>query len=144
MLGRLARYLRAAGYDVVYNSRIEDRDLIGQARAQQRIILTRDRQIACRRVCKQGQPACIILESLDYRKQLSQLRHQLKIKLAVKFKRCLECNSILDEVDKKDFVAQIPPYVYQNQHQFKYCPHCRKIYWNGSHMDSIRKVLAMV
>src|SRR5262245_5316693 len=46
MLGRLARWLRAMGYDTLYLGQAEDRQLLQLARAQARILLTRDRVLA--------------------------------------------------------------------------------------------------
>ncbi|MDI7277663.1 MAG: Mut7-C RNAse domain-containing protein, partial [Anaerolineae bacterium] len=42
MLGRLARWLRILGYDTLYDPRWHDDELVRLARAQGRILLTRD------------------------------------------------------------------------------------------------------
>ncbi len=46
MLGRLARWLRAMGYDTLYPGQAEDRRLLQIARAEERILLTRDHVLA--------------------------------------------------------------------------------------------------
>ena len=46
MLGRLARWLRAMGYDTLYPGQAEDRRLLQLSRAEERILVTRDRMLA--------------------------------------------------------------------------------------------------
>ncbi|MDZ7838461.1 MAG: Mut7-C RNAse domain-containing protein [Actinomycetota bacterium] len=144
MLGRLSRYLRAAGHDVLYYRNIEDADLIARARQEERIILTRDSQIANRKIYQTKQPACIVLESQDYHKQLQQLKRTLNLSLNAEFCRCIQCNQYLEKVSKQDFKPRIPPYVYQNHHRFWYCSQCDKLYWRGTHCSSMEKVLASI
>ena len=49
MVGRLARWLRVLGFDVVYSSQYDDDEIIRLANAEGRIILTRDTRLAARR-----------------------------------------------------------------------------------------------
>ncbi|MCK7525684.1 MAG: Mut7-C RNAse domain-containing protein [Ignavibacteriales bacterium] len=42
MLGRLAKWLRILGFDVLYFSKAEDPDLVAIARREGRVLLTRD------------------------------------------------------------------------------------------------------
>ena len=49
MLGRLARWLRLIGYDTVYAQGWSDHRVAARARAEARIVLTRDRELARRR-----------------------------------------------------------------------------------------------
>src|SRR5579872_7160724 len=44
MVGRLARWLRILGFDVLYSNRYTDDEIVGIARSQQRIILTRSEE----------------------------------------------------------------------------------------------------
>src|SRR5262245_58046319 len=46
MLGRLARWLRMAGYDTRYDPRVSDAELVRSAVEEGRTILTRDRALA--------------------------------------------------------------------------------------------------
>lgn len=144
MLGRLSRYLRAAGHNVLYYRNIEDADLIARAQQEERIILTRDTRIASRKICQAKQPACIVLESQDYRKQLQQLKRTIGLTLSAEFCRCIRCNQCLEKVSKQDFKPRIPPYVYRNHNRFWYCRQCDKLYWRGTHCSSMEKVLASI
>jgi uncharacterized protein with PIN domain len=49
MLGSLARWLRILGYDVVYDSRLDDAALVERAVKEKRVILTRDRRLVERK-----------------------------------------------------------------------------------------------
>ena len=46
MLGRLARWLRLLGYDTAYENDADDLYLARRARAEDRILLTRDRAVS--------------------------------------------------------------------------------------------------
>ncbi len=68
MLGRLVKWLRVAGCDVIYGPHLTGYGLIRAARAENRLILTRDRSL------KQKQPPpFIFLESDLYDAQLRPL-----------------------------------------------------------------------
>src|SRR5215510_5135697 len=56
MLGALARWLRAMGYDTAYPGRADDGWLFELARAEHRILITRDVRLAGRA----GDRACLI------------------------------------------------------------------------------------
>ncbi len=47
-VGRLARWLRALGYDASYHARIGDSELVREAAAENRVVLTRDRDALTR------------------------------------------------------------------------------------------------
>src|SRR5258707_13503569 len=53
-VGRLARWLRALGYDASYHARIGDAELVREAAAEDRVLLTRDRDLTKRRVMQSG------------------------------------------------------------------------------------------
>src|SRR5260370_34029518 len=53
-VGRLARWLRALGYDASYHAHIEDAALVREAAAEDRVLLTRDRDLTKRRVIQTG------------------------------------------------------------------------------------------
>ena len=49
MLGRLAKWLRLLGYDTAYDNHADDAELARRARAEGRVLLTRDRELSRRR-----------------------------------------------------------------------------------------------
>ena len=140
MVGKLARYIRMAGYDVVYINDIEDDALLKIAKKESRIILTRDSLMLQRKDCKNKIIKSILIEDDNLLSQLEQVRKELGLELKPNLIRCLDCNSILEEVKKANVKEKVPPYVFKTQESFLYCPDCRKYYWRGTHYDNINKV----
>ncbi|MBP1600135.1 MAG: hypothetical protein H6Q06_286 [Acidobacteria bacterium] len=72
MLGRLAKWLRIAGFDVLYSNRFADDELVRLSNGEGRILLSRDTRLLVRRAVNRF----IFLESEDVRAQLKQVfRH---------------------------------------------------------------------
>jgi uncharacterized protein len=138
MLGKLARWLRILGYDVVYEHSISDDDLIAKALRENRIILTMDRELVHRKSAKN----VLLVRSDDYKKQLKHVITHYKIDCESHiFSRCLLCNERLDSIEKEKIKDKIPSYVYEAHDEFDMCPQCRRIYWSGTHRDNILKML---
>src|SRR3982750_3930610 len=110
MLGRLVKWLRVLGYDVVYGQHLTGYGLIRTARQENRIILTRDRRL------KNKQPPDFVLIASDrYLDQLSQVVQTYPVTKEKLFTRCLECNSVLEPRAKESVKDLVPPYVYSTQ-----------------------------
>jgi uncharacterized protein with PIN domain len=136
MLGRLARWLRLMGYDTAYWRDGSDAALIRQARADDRLIVTSDRQLAGRRgVCA----ILIASESLD--KQMAEVKAALR-RFAhgepEPFTRCPECNGRLADLPGDAARDLVPPYVWHTQTVFRRCPECGRIYWKGTHWPGLQ------
>ena len=138
MLGRLARWLRILGHDVVYESSISDNDLIARAIHERRIILTMDRKLAERESAKNS----LLVNSPSYKEQLKQVITQYNIdyKSGI-FTRCLVCNNLLEPIEKEKIKDKVPPYVYSTQDEFDICQQCGRIYWSGTHRVKMLKML---
>lgn len=139
MLGRLARWLRAAGYDTAYDPAASDQALVRQARLEDRILLTADRSLARSRGAR-----TLLIESDDLLGQLIQVRRALGPPPAACFSRCLACNGPLEPADSASVAAQLPPYIIRKHTVFSRCPLCGRIYWPGTHWDRMRAVLDQV
>jgi uncharacterized protein with PIN domain len=134
MLGKLARWLRILGYDTLYDDRADDHALVRWARAEGRILLTRDRELARRRGLR-----CLFVTDEDVDEQLAQVVRDLGLSLDGAFSRCNVCNEPLEPVDKDAIRDQVPPYVYQTQEQFARCTGCGRIYWPATHWQGMRE-----
>lgn len=137
MLGRLARYLRLVGFDTLYFRDISDESLISQAKIDKRIIITRDTLLIKRKWVRENS---ILITENNYKSQLKELFAVLPCKNIKMFSRCSLCNSELFNISKKEVLHLVPSYVFQTQSQFKFCPKCKKIYWNATHIQHIREV----
>ena len=129
-LGRLARYLRLLGFDTRYVNGIDDALLVARAAAEQRIILTRDRQLLMRREVTHG---CHIREDQPLRQLRYVIRRCDLVAAARPFTLCMECNGRLVEVAKSDIVDRLEPATRESFDKFWRCETCRRIYWRGSH-----------
>ncbi len=137
MLGRLARWLRILGYDTVYPGQESDQRLARLASEENRILLTRDRELASRKGFRK-----LLIRSDLLSEQLAQVREELGLSLTGRtFSLCLICNRPLEEVDKDQAQERIPPYVLQTQKTFSRCPQCHKVYWAGTHLDHMQSLM---
>lgn len=139
MLGRLARWLRAMGYDSLYLGPADDRRLLQLAHTEDRILLTRDGRLA-RLAGSQG----YLVQADQVDLQLAEVVKRLALAPpdAGWLSRCLECNAMLEPLPKQALNGLVPEYVFATQTDFMGCPGCGKIYWPGSHADRILVRLA--
>jgi uncharacterized protein with PIN domain len=139
-VGKLVRWLRMLGYDSVFFNGPDDGEMVKQALAEGRIILTRDTGITKRRVVKNGEIKVTLLESENPHEQMSQILSSFDINSAIRpFTRCLECNRPLESRAREDLANRIPPYVYRTQSRYVECPGCHRIYWKGTHWQAMMK-----
>jgi uncharacterized protein with PIN domain len=141
-VGKLARWLRMLGFDSLFFNGEDDGDMVRQALAEGRIILTRDTGVMKRRVITQGRLKAILIESEEPEKQIRQLMAELDIKERSRpFTLCLECNKSLVPRTPDEVRERVPPYVFKTQKQYVECPACRRVYWRGTHFSAmLRKV----
>src|SRR5512136_2689851 len=69
MLGRLAKWLRIAGFDVLYSNRFSDDELITLSNRDGRILLSRDTRLLVRKPVRDF----IFLESQNVQDQIRQI-----------------------------------------------------------------------
>lgn len=140
MLGKLAKRLRMLGFDVGYEARVNDRELVRRARAEGRVLLTRDTRLLRRR----DLPPHVFIRSDHVGEQLAQVVSELELRLdrGAAFTRCLACNGELAPAPKESVRGQVPPYVFRTQDRFARCHGCGRIYWRGTHLQGMERGLA--
>jgi uncharacterized protein with PIN domain len=140
-LGRLARYLRMLGFDTLWRADAGDEEIARVAAAERRIVLTRDAGLLKRRIVTHGYR---VREAMP-RRQLAEVVRRLDLVRAIApFRRCLACNELLVPVAKEDVRAELPPRVRERQQAFRRCPGCRRVYWAGSHLERMERLVAEV
>jgi len=142
-VGRIAKWLRMVGYDALLFTGTNDTDMVNTALTENRILLTRDTQIMQRRVATNGQLKIILIKSDRFEEQIKQVTYALKLDSHdfLPFTICLECNRPLVYKSKEDVKNKVPSYVFQTQTQYMECPVCHRIYWRGTHWQSmVRKI----
>ena len=143
MLGRLARWLRLLGHDVLYDPQWDDRAIVRIAAREDRIVLTRDHGLLARKIVRRG-----LLVSSDH---VSEQLRQVLLALALHvdhgriFTRCTACNTLVVAVEKATVEGRVPPYVFRSHARFVRCPGCGRIYWGGTHQGlALRRLEQML
>lgn len=141
-VGRLAGWLRMMGFDSEFFTGGDDSEMVKQAYAEGRVLLTRDTGIIKRRMVSTGQIRAVLFHSEEPEQQMRQLLAEFDlIRQANPFTICLECNRRLVEKNGDDVEARVPPYVFATQTRYMECPVCRRIYWRGTHWQAMKKKL---
>src|SRR5437764_11588586 len=138
---RLARWIRALGYDASYHARIDDSELVREAAAESRVLLTRDRDLTKRRVIQTGVVRAILIRDDDVTRQLRQVFAELGLELQEALTRCIECNSELESRVPATVSERVPPYVLRTQSLYSACPECGRLYCAASHWQRMHDVL---
>ncbi len=134
MLGKLAKWLKIAGHDVIYQKESNRAGLLKIAQKENRIILTRDTHISYDNM--------LFVESEMLWEQVEQVfRNYRAPHEKRKFSRCILCNEELVIIEKKNVKGKVPPYVFKAHDNFLLCPSCGRIYWEGSHYKNMIKML---
>ena len=135
MLQGIGRWLRAAGYDTaIARNGAQDEELLAQARAGDRIVLTCDRGLAAR--CAPAGVVLLATERLD--EAAVALRERLAIDwLHAPFSRCLLDNAPLRPAEPAA-LARLPERSRTGAGPITVCPECGRSYWPGSHVRRMR------
>jgi len=140
-LGKLARHLRLLGFDTDYNSDRDDPELAKISSEQHRILLTRDRGLLMRKIVRWG----LIIRSDDPLVQIGEVLGKIDLYNDIlPLTRCLSCNGIIEALPIgtplfNKMKSIIPPQILQWCSEYNYCPDCKKVYWKGSHYESLMK-----
>jgi uncharacterized protein with PIN domain len=137
MLGALARDLRALGVDCAYPVERGDDVLIKFALREERVLLTRDTALASRR----GAPVHLVVSTDPDEQLVEVLRSYPPPDRGEWFSRCLECNVATVEVSAETVRGEVPPFVAATRDEFRRCPMCGRLFWQGTHVASLRERL---
>jgi uncharacterized protein len=139
MLGRLALWLRAFGFDAWYQPFAEDRVIASLARETGRLLLTRDTGL---RYVHGARTIFVLSDHVE--EQLRQVVAEAPLDLAAArpLTRCTVCNRELCSAARSEVWDRIPPFVYLTQERYAECTQCRRVYWSGTHVDHMLARLA--
>ncbi len=135
-LGKLARRLRLLGFDVLYDTGFHDDQVAAISAEQHRIVLTRDRRLLFIKCITHG----YWVRSVQVDEQLREVLARFDLAGQIQpFARCIVCNGELVSVAKQDVDGELEPKTRLYFEHFRRCPNCRKVYWEGSHVDDMRQ-----
>ena len=153
MLGDVARWLRLLGYDTLYASNVDDREILEKARKENRVIVTRDtglywraRKLGIRAVLLRNTGSSVVDKLVVL---IRKTGIELPERIDPSKSRCPLCNGELVPVEDKSLISgRVPPKVLSAYDRFWVCKSCGKVYWLGSHwkniylqLESLRKKL---
>ncbi len=145
MLGTLTRYLRFMGYDTISANDLspgnakEDTILLEIALRENRILLTRDRELA-----ERGNDHAVLVGSDDVLVQVQQLVDAGLIMPRCLMTRCSLCNSILRPATAQEIAGTAYAPRDAQDLTFFWCEPCKKLYWNGSHGKQLSERIGSV
>lgn len=137
-LGKLARLLRLLGFDCSYERYAEDPEIIDCSLTERRTILTRDiGLLKCGRVThgywvRSCAPPAQLAEVVD--------RFQLRGR-ARAFTRCSVCNGTIKPADTERALQEAPEKVRAWCREYYRCCRCGRLYWKGTHYESLCKLI---
>ena len=135
-LGKLARRLRMLGFDAIYDRQYRDGEIAAIASEQHRIVLTRDRRLLFFKCITHG----YWVRSTFPDEQVQEILRRFDLYQQIKpFQRCINCNAMLQPVAKEDILDQLEPKTKRYYQVFHRCSGCGKIYWEGSHVENMRR-----
>jgi uncharacterized protein with PIN domain len=145
MLGGLAKWLRAAGYDTYYareGTDISDGSLVRRAFQEGRILLTSDRGFLERKLVRDEEVSLLVVPHLPLEDQLRLVAESFD--LARLPSRCMECNGELERARSSAVAGLVPPGVIEVHQSFFRCGGCGRVFWHGSHWKRIVSRLGRV
>jgi len=135
-LRKLASLLRLAGFDAALLT--EDAEVAAVSASERRVALTRDVGLLKRGIIQYGRwirntdPEQQFVEVLD-RFGLVDEMHP--------FTRCMECNTPVIAESAATVAERLPPGTREAFTEFRRCPGCERIYWQGSHYARLLELL---
>ena len=137
-VGKLARLLRMAGVDTWYDPALSEAELADTAVRERRVLLSRSRDVLQRKNVVWGH----LIRTQQPEEQLAEVISIYGLQNEIKpFTRCMECNTLLEPVEKEDILHRLEPLTIEYYHTFMLCPGCDRVYWKGSHYRRMIKII---
>ncbi len=131
-LGKLAKWLRLAGFDTLYDTLTPDwKRLQAYADAEHRVVLSRTRRVIVRLKADQG----LLIQFDAPIEQMRQVIRYFNIRRSDldPLSRCSRCNNRLRPADEMHLQDAVPDFIRQRHVRFMVCARCGRIYWPGTH-----------
>ncbi|MFP4028919.1 MAG: Mut7-C RNAse domain-containing protein [Candidatus Brocadiia bacterium] len=140
MLGGLARWLRVAGYKAEFDVHFSDGELVRKSLDEDKVLLTSDSGIPDRYAVSEGLIVYVFIpRDLDVIEQLGYVLGEMDLPL--KDPRCMECGGELAKVELQGVIDEVPEKVRHRCSEYWQCRRCDKVYWHGTHWESISERL---
>jgi uncharacterized protein with PIN domain len=135
-LNKLASLLRLCGFDTIVLA--DDRDVADAAAGDARVALSRDVGLLKRSRIQYGR----WVRATAPERQLAEIVERFDLADQMEpFTRCLRCNERVVAVEPADIAHRLPPRTRATFRDFRRCPGCGRIYWQGSHYVQLRTLV---
>jgi uncharacterized protein with PIN domain len=132
MLGKLARWMRFMGFNTLYaGSTLSDLEIIAFAKGRSMVLLTSDRLLAA------SYDPSILICSTNLPEQIRRVVSAFRPDPSKFMTRCSVCNCIITKMESPGVNVKVPLSVTERGMEVMRCPGCGRLYWKGSHFDSI-------
>ena len=147
MFGKVARWLRLFGYDTLYYNVFDDDDILKVAKAENRIIINKDKLLTQRAI--KDNIEALYIDEKDLVSRIAVIKKKYSIKTEIQRppssnSLCPLCNSKIIKVkDKKEIIDKVYESTYNHYNDFWKCsnPECQKIYYVGEHWNDFKTFL---
>src|SRR5258708_17058956 len=140
MLMRLARWLRLLGADVITDASLPGSELLKLARADNRILVTRDKRL-------RTATDVYFVEANSIRTQLREVIRRFGLDpRMIALTRCSRCNTVLTPVARELVSLRVPPYVFASHDRFAECGGCGASFFaatNPQRKDSVVRFISL-
>lgn len=132
-LGKLTKYLRILGFDTISLYSPDRLDEYKNMDAPPLFFTKRTKRILY-------EPT-VFVRADKIKEQLKEIEDIIRphINNRMFMTRCVECNALLESVPKEEVESRVPEYTYHHHEEFKMCPSCNKVYWEGTHTEHIKE-----
>lgn len=135
-LGTLARRLRLLGLDTAYHNDMDDPELVVQANAERRVLLTQDRGLLRRRALWLGAYVRGSRPDDQLRDVLERFAPPLR-----PWTRCTACNGELAAVSKVEVAPLLEAGTKRHYDAYGRCRACGQVYWHGAHGGRLNEIV---
>jgi uncharacterized protein len=132
-LGKLTKHLRMLGFDAIFTNSLDTLNRYKNSADPPLFFTKRKKAISY-------QPA-IFVEKNKIDEQIEEIENYIRPYINANdfMTRCIECNTLLEPIEKEDIEARVPEYIYHHHEEFKVCTACKKVYWQGTHAEQMKK-----
>ena len=141
MLGKLARWLRMLGHDVIYSTQFNDSELLELIKKDERVLLTKALELY-KRAIGRGLDAYYVEGKIES-ERLAEVAKRFNIQLTINMDRshCPVCNTKIKVTPKEQLQDELEKNTFTYYDKFWRCSNCNQIYWQGAHWTQINNTL---
>jgi hypothetical protein len=141
MLGKLARWLRMLGHDVIYSIDFDDSELLELAKKEDRVLLSKDLELY-KRAISRGLDFYYV-EGKTEPDRIAEVakRYSLPLVIDIDKSYCPICNTKLAVASKEQLQSELEKNTFTYYSKFWRCSNCGQIYWQGAHWIQINNTL---